>query len=216
MEAFVITLLNNPDSVRMAKRCKDSANIKVKTFEAVSRDTAPDWMDSLNLEWTWGDGYGGMKHKPYGGDHWARVGCFLSHYLLWWRCSRLDTPIMILEHDAVFVRNFHPFEFQSICMINDPFMATPRGDWWSDQMRKRGPGVWPKTRVFEDDRPDGLAGNSAYLIKPEAARKLINLVQVLGAWPNDALICRQLVRGLEEVYPFITHVESDISTIQGK
>ena len=155
-----------------------------------------------------------MTHKPYGGDHWSRIACFLSHYFLWLKCGRGETDYLILEHDAVFVRDFEPFEFKSICMINDPKGATPRGEWWSKEMKKRGPGVWPKTKVFDDSRPDGLAGGSAYVIKPKAARALVYLVEQIGAWPNDALICRQLVQDLEEHYPFITEVRDSQSTIR--
>ena len=80
-------------------------------------------------------------------------------------------------------------------------------------MVKRGPGVWPKTKVFDDARPDGLAGGSAYVIKPEAADELIRLVHSIGAWPNDAIMCRQLIDGLQEHFPFITEVRAEQSTI---
>ena len=212
MKAYVITLRGNDYSERVAQRCIDSANIPVERRVAVSADDAIE-LHGLGLKWTWGDGYKGMQHKPYGGNNDARIGCFLSHYLLWHYCSISDEPLLILEHDAVFVRDFVPFEFDSICMINDPKGATPRGDWWSEQMVRRGPGVWPKTKVFDDTRPDGLAGNSAYVIKPRAAAWLINIVDEVGAWPNDAIMCRQLVDGLEEHYPFITEVQAERSTI---
>ena len=213
MKARVITLVDDEYSCRMADRCIDSANIPVHTFMAVTRDEAQDYMRDYALEWTWGTGYKGMLHKPYGGDHWARVACFLSHYMLWTQCARGDSDYLILEHDAVFIRDFEPFEFDSICMINDPAGAPPRGRWWSEQMRKRGPGIWPKTQIFDDRRPDGLAGGSAYVIKPKAAQALIRLVDIVGAWPNDAIICRQLVKGLQEHYPFVTEVRAEKSTI---
>jgi GR25 family glycosyltransferase involved in LPS biosynthesis len=59
-----------------------------------------------------------------------------------------------------------------------------------------------------------LAGNSAYVIKPHAAQQLIDLVDSIGAWPNDAIMCRQLIDGLEEHYPFITEVQAEQSTIR--
>jgi hypothetical protein len=80
-------------------------------------------------------------------------------------------------------------------------------------MVERGDGVWPKTQVFNTNRPDGLAGNSAYVLKPRAALHLMELVRWLGVWPNDAIMCRQLVPDLEEHYPFITKVEPEQSTI---
>ena len=212
MDAFVITITGHDYSERVARRCIESANIPIQTFDAIGPDRSLHILEKEGLKWTWGLGYRGMKHKPYGGNHASRVGCLLSHYLLWKKCAR-DGPLLILEHDAVFLRPFEEFEFKSICQLNDPRGATPRGDWWSDRMKERGPGVWEKTRVFDDSRPDGLAGNSAYVIKPHAAQKLIELVRDIGAWPNDAIMCRQLLPDLEEIYPFVTRVEPEMSTI---
>ena len=214
MDAFVITLLGNPSSKRMAERCIASANLPILMFPATTPTTVDLAMNIRDLHWTWGKGYQHMQHKPYGGDDAARRACFMSHYRLWEYCAACSEPVLILEHDAYFVRPFEPFEFQSICMINDPANATPKGVWWSQQMAERGPGVWPKTPVFDDSRPDGLAGNSAYVIKPEAARRLLELTREVGAWPNDALICRQFFPDLEECYPFVTEVRSEGSTIQ--
>lgn len=213
MDAYVITLLGNDYSERCAQRCIDSANIMVTPFWAIDRTKSLDILAKEGLEWTWGNGYRGLHHKSYGGDHAARVGCFLSHYFLWQRCSEMAHPMLILEHDAVFVRPFEPFGFDSICQINDPRGSTPRAEWWRGRMIARGNGVWPKTKVLYDDRPDGLAGNSAYVIRPHAARELLDVIDEVGAWPNDALICRQLVDGLQEVYPFITEVRAERSTI---
>ena len=212
MKAFVITLRGNEYSERVATRCIESANIPVERFTAITADKSLSLLREIGLRWTWGDGYKGMKHKPYGGNLGARIGCFLSHFLLWQICVK-SGPIMILEHDAVFIRDFEPFDFAGACMLNDPLGATPRGDWWSERMELRGPGVWPKTKVFDDTRPDGLAGNSAYVLQPHAAQRLIELVYEIGAWPNDATICRQLVPWLEEVYPFVTEVQAGQSTI---
>jgi len=128
---------------------------------ATPADIAGTVMDHLGLEWTWGDGGAGLKHHSYGGNDQARIGCAMSHYALWKFCAALGEPIMILEHDTVFLRPFVEFDFKSACMINDPAGATPRGDWWHEQMVKRGPGVFPKMWIFETNRPDGLAGNSA-------------------------------------------------------
>lgn len=213
MNIYVITLFGNAYSEACAQRCIDSCNRLVTPFMAIHGKDAYEKLDREGLEWTWGRPYKGMKHKPYGGNLAARVGCFLSHYLLWQRCVE-EGPMLILEHDAVFIQPFHPFPFSGICQINDPAGATPRGGWWREQMIARGPGVWPKTAVFNNTRPDGLAGNSAYCIQPSSAQQLLELVREVGAWPNDAIMCRQLVPCLEEHYPFITKVQATESTIQ--
>jgi GR25 family glycosyltransferase involved in LPS biosynthesis len=214
MKAYVITLLGNSYSERVATRCIESAEgIRVSYWPAIDADSGEDAMKAIGAEWTWGKGGAGLKHHSYGGNDKARIACAMSHYYLWVTCYQSDKEIMILEHDAVFIRPFKPFEYKGICQINDPMEATPRGDWWSEQMVKRGAGVWPKTEVLGNGRPDGLAGNSAYVIKPSHAKMLIDLVKEHGLWPNDAIMCRQLIPDLEEHYPFITMVDAEMSTI---
>ena len=66
----------------------------------------------------------------------------------------------------------------------------------------------------DDDRkiPQGLAGNSAYMIKPAGARKLLQLVKEYGAWPNDAIMCRQLLPNIGVTRKFYTKVQGLRST----
>ena len=68
----------------------------------------------------------------------------------------------------------------------------------------------------DENVPDGLAGNSAYIITPSAAKKAIELQSSIGIWPNDALLCKQLFpRNLKSYYPYITRVEQKKSTTTG-
>lgn len=221
MRAYVITLRGNDYSERKADRCIQTGKmhgVRVERFEAVPAVDAERWMLAYGLKWTWAKHntapdvcpVTGLKQHPYG-TLTKKIGCSMSHFLLWWKCMVTEEPLLILEHDAVFVRPLPDIEFDGICQINDPKGATPRGDWWSDRMKERGPGVFPVTHVFPDDKPDGLAGNSAYLLKPHAAAGLVKAFKELGVWPNDATMCRQLFN-LEELYPFVTRVEQEQST----
>ncbi len=216
MKAFVIVLKGHEYSERKAARCIETARdigwLHVERFEGVNKYDAEAVMESHCLRWTWAqkDREHGLQQRPYG-QRAPKIGCAMSHFLLWRRCVQEDETFMILEHDAVFERKFEPFEFRAICQINDPAGATPKGLWWHTCMRQRGPGVFDKTRVFPDDVPDGLAGNSAYVIKPHAAAAAIEKVRQIGLWPNDAMLCRQFF-DLQELYPWITHVEQEVST----
>jgi len=59
----------------------------------------------------------------------------------------------------------------------------------------------------------GLAGNSAYAIRPSLAARLLKEIESTGMWPNDAIMCRQLFPNtLKVVYPYYTNVEQGIST----
>jgi GR25 family glycosyltransferase involved in LPS biosynthesis len=67
--------------------------------------------------------------------------------------------------------------------------------------------------VIDDDKiPQGLAGNSAYIIKPEGARRLLELVKEYGLWPNDAIMCRQLISKLGITKTYYTKVQGLEST----
>ena len=160
-----------------------------------------------------------------------RIGCFLSHYTLWKNCIEADKPIMILEQDALFTNRFDygiiKESFKGdILGLNNPIGATRLAsvydktlkDIWEFRSSKRKQN--PKYDVYEApwvDKnkmiPQGIAGNSAYIIKPAGARKLIELTAEHGIWPNDALMCKQLMPGkLQHIYPYITKVQGGKST----
>ena len=73
---------------------------------------------------------------------------------------------------------------------------------------KDAPFVLPETSL-----PQGLAGNSAYIIKPYFAEKLLNKLKQKGGWPNDALMCKQFFPyHLKVVYPYYTTLQGVPST----
>jgi GR25 family glycosyltransferase involved in LPS biosynthesis len=198
MKAFVIYLPSIKYSIEVSDRCvKSAANhgITLEKIEGVSKEIAESVMNAHKLTWTWADNNTkelicsktNLKHFPYRTtDFRSKIGCSMSHFLLWKKCVELNETILILEHDAVFLRPLPNIEFKGICQINDPNGATRKGNWWSKHMVTRNKcGVFEKTWVTtEPERhiPDGLAGNSAYLIKPWAAQALINKCYEVGLW----------------------------------
>ena len=114
MEARVITLFGHEYSERVAIRCLRSAHnvggIEVRRFPAVTADEAPRLMRGHGLEWTWNPGTvdrkTGLRHHNYGGSVERRIACAMSHYLLWLKCAETRGPLLILEHDAGFIRPF--------------------------------------------------------------------------------------------------------------
>ena len=229
MKAFVITLKDHEYSEGKADQCiktaADIGKIDVERFYGVNKDEARSVMSKHGLKWTWANNNDQpsicpitkLRHNPYypdNPDFSALIGCTMSHYSLILRCAELNEPILILEHDSVFLREFPEFDFKGICQINDPDGGGKNGKWLSNQMKRKGiMGVSPKTpNAVGPMVPDGLAGGSAYVIKPFAAQELIDKYHQLGVWPNDAIMCTQLFPYLEEYYPFITKTEQEIST----
>tara|TARA_Y100000389_G_scaffold72128_1_gene68919 strand:+ start:1630 stop:2457 length:828 start_codon:yes stop_codon:yes gene_type:complete len=152
-----------------------------------------------------------------------RIACFMSHYNLWLKCITDDKPIMILEHDALFTNKFEYSKIEDrfkgdILALNSPLGATRRASLYRDKIREivAKKSKKPKDNIsivlvpWIDDKivPQGLPGNSAYIIKPTGAKKLIELTAEHGIWPNDAIMCKQLMPGkLQQVYPWYTKVQ---------
>ena len=67
---------------------------------------------------------------------------------------------------------------------------------------QEAPYVAPK-----DACPQGLAGNSAYLIKPFAAQELLDKFKEVGGWPNDEVMCSQFFPWLRVINPPYTALQ---------
>ena len=126
MKAFVITLEGNEYSEKKAQRCIETGErvgeVEVSRFKAVNKDEAQRVMESFGLKWTWAKLNTELSHcpitklrqHPYGKKQaslQSKIGCSMSHYLLWNMAVELGEPILILEHDTVFTRKFPDFEF---------------------------------------------------------------------------------------------------------
>jgi GR25 family glycosyltransferase involved in LPS biosynthesis len=222
MNAFVITIKNNKYSEQSANTCISTAlphGLNVNKFEATTADNVVEVMKELDIEWKWKNDNSicptsGLKHVWYKTSNMpAKIACAVSHYRLWKLCVAIQQPIIILEHDSVFINPVPHIDLEGICQLNDPAGATKRGGYWHNIMSNLSSGIHDKTLVAEDPLvPDGLAGNSAYYIHPEYAAKMIHLVKTHGLWPNDALMCIQLIPELYQYYPFITKVNQTEST----
>ena len=229
MKAFVITMMNDRYSLACAKKTIQTAeqmseDLDIEMFRAVTPDKIKDTTYSYPVEGETSI-YEGMTLVGYKArDVGKKIACSLSHMNLWNKCVQLDEPILILEHDAVFIRKFRPSKILKsiddgdVLMINDPRGATRRGMVYHENIIKNDFGVHVVEGVNTPDEnvPDGLAGNSAYVITPAAAEKASKLQSSIGIWPNDALLCKQLFPGnLKSYYPYITKVEQRRSTTTG-
>jgi GR25 family glycosyltransferase involved in LPS biosynthesis len=220
MNAFVITLLGNDYSEQAAERCIASGErygIHVKQFAAITPDQVNGYLAAKGINWTWRNDnkvYDGVRHVEYKTAHMkARIACAISHLLLWELCSQNEMEMLILEHDSVFTRPLPEIEHNGICQINSPLGATKGARLLQRESVRIGPGTHPKISIGESKEiPDGLAGNSAYLLKPDAASDLLYTVAEVGLWPNDALMCIQMFPYLQYHYPFVTKVQSGLST----
>ena len=140
----------------------------------------------------------------------------MSHYNCWEDCLAYEEPILVLEHDAFFTKKLdYDYILESkydIVGINDPRGCTRKSKIYYDIIRERKQDIQPVPRIDAWNIPQGLAGNSAYIIKPNGAQNMEYMAKAHGAWPNDALMCYQLVANLGVTKQHYTTVQRLPST----
>lgn len=282
IKAFIISMVNNHQSQVSTRKVLKSIEItksQVQPFifpatepqtidldikNAFSEEYALGLYKNKRLNYTWPktpveDGIDfstGIYKRAYAATDWRKVAaCTISHMRLWQHCIDINEPILILEHDALFIATFnyrrialcghaaynknHDKEAGEwtggICGINAPFGTTRKARIFDIKLREsvkeeehtelsdrpgsafKKPGTGIATVPYVDDPgdlplPSGLPGNSAYIIKPWAAKKLLDKTLEVGIWPNDALMCRQFFPWLQHFYPYFTKVQGTTST----
>lgn len=232
MKAFAIVRENDAVSLEGWGRLKDSHRRVGNDFELSSfRATEPEGVGALleawGVEWTypWAkprrDEGTGLVLTPYKTRNpAARMACFLSHFKLWTLCASRAEPMIILEDDAVWIRRFdagvYLFDLAAAGAIglNDPRGATRRAqDYHAAVLKHAGMLTMHVPVIDAPDVPQGLAGNSAYMISPTFAERLIAAVRTHGAWPNDAILCRQLFPLIAVTTDYFTRVSGRPSTL---
>lgn len=227
MNAYIITIKDDIRSKRASDRLINSmpTNIKPIVFDAIVPDQVDRLMKKYKLKWTWpwiGQEFdfktGLIKSAYQTADPQKRIGCFLSHYMLWERCVKYDESIIIHEHDAIYLSNenlpISKFEesWYNIIGLNSPIHATRMAQAY-DRVTQESEGNIVKAPSIDDHNiPQGIAGNSSYYIKPAGAQTMIDLAKEHGCWPNDALMCRQLVSKLGQSKHYYTGVQGIEST----
>jgi hypothetical protein len=229
MKAFAIVVPDNKTSMAGFAELKDSYDKYghkdgLEMHEAVSVDKVELIAGGNGLTWNYPwegkitDIKSGLIKSAYQtADKRKRISCFMSHWYLWQKCVKLDEMILVLEHDSRLIKKLaadSTFERApyDIIGINDPSMATRKSKLYHDMILERSEFFQPVPRIDEFNVPQGLAGNSAYVIKPEGAKQMIELTAEHGMWPNDALMCYQLVPKLGVTRNFYTRIQGLRST----
>jgi GR25 family glycosyltransferase involved in LPS biosynthesis len=236
MKAFVIALPEQHKSVDvLSQSIKDTeSDIDLEVIDATTPDTMEEhlktefkYWNSAYYKWTWPrypaenrkDLATGLDMFAYqAADQRKKEACSISHMRLWDKCVELDETIVIFEADAVLTRKFDPNLVHSkdtinIIGLNDPRYTTRRANIFLERVSVRK-GIQPVPTINRSGEfaPQGLAGGSAYLITPPAARELLDKIRSYGVWPNDAYICKELFPFIRVIYPFFTKVQGTVST----
>jgi|TARA_R110001606_G_scaffold393675_3_gene563812 GR25 family glycosyltransferase involved in LPS biosynthesis len=227
MKALAIVIEGDPVSEQGFEALVNSSNVvgnefPITRFQATTVDNVIPQFKKLRVDWAW-PWLGtqpcfktGLTMSAYETrEPQKRVACFMSHYRLWLTCVEQDDTILVLEHDALFQEQL-PAEFDhmgfNIIGINDPRGATRKSREFFNTVTHIEAAIQPVPRVDGWNIPQGLAGNSAYIITPQGAKDLISKVNEIGAWPNDALMCYQNIDKLGVSKTFYTRVQGLPST----
>ena len=227
MKAVSIVIKDNAVSELGYSRLVESSKSVDNYFDivrcdAITPDKVDNFMEISGIKWNYPwegevvDFATGLKKSAYKTvNPKARMACACSHYSLWQESSTTNTTMLILEHDAYFTNkiDFDPKDIKAeILGINNPLGATRKSQLYYDMIMQSSASYQLVPWIDNAYVPQGLAGNSAYIIKPSGAKHLIELVKQYGLWPNDAIMCRQLVPRLGVTRKFYTNIQGLKST----
>ena len=193
MIAKVITLMNTPQSVKVAKRCVESGaanGVNVEYFKAIT----PKNVDQLV--------YDNEIDTRFFREKWSRyinaLSAFMSHYSLWFECFHRQEDYLILEHDAVIIDDIPTFLRGDIVNLGKPSYGK------FDIPKKLGEGRLT-SKPF-------LPGAHGYYITPKGAKDLIVEAKRM-AKPTDLFIRREKFE-VTEYYPWPVEARDTFTTIQ--
>lgn len=233
-KAFIITMINDHSSTVAARKCLQS----IKNTKSLINPFLIDATTPIDLKfhlkdfgltldrWTYPkspaetkkDIKTGLQLTGYrASDYTKVVACLVSHMRLWRLATEINETIIVLEHDALFTTKFDIKEIHQkftggIMGLNNPIGATRKAKLYDKLVKERKSEDYAAPWIDQRYIPQGIAGNSAYLIKPEAAQHLLDKVNEIGMWPNDALMCKQLFPWLQQAYPYYTTVQGTKSS----
>ena len=226
-------MTDNEVSMKAFSKLQDSSyrvgnDFRPEIFEATIAKNAEDHLSKLLLEWNYPwegvvtDLKTGLKKSAYPTrNRLNRIACAISHYRLWAVCVKTDKPMLIMEHDAIFIQrlrynNLLEDKYYNIIGINNPIGNTRKSHEFhkilQQSVDRENTGIIPVPTIDNFDIPQGLAGNSAYIIKPKGARMCIKAASEHGLWPNDALMCKQLIPHMGVTKAYYTNTQRVVST----
>ena len=144
------------------------------------------------------------------------MACAMSHNILWKQCLDSNEAMLIFEHDSIFIKQLDTSLLErstfDIVGLNDPRGATRKSNIYYNSIQQNERTIQPVPSIDTFNIPQGLAGNSAYYITPNGAKSMIDAVKEYGMWPNDALMCKQLIKNMGVTKTFYTRVQGLGST----
>ena len=209
-KAFFITNVENTKSLALGKanvaRVNDFGNFKATIFEGVRGAAAYPIFEEEKIKFL-ADKYQSDEFKQRNSVHRydqqpGQAGCFASHYLLWKKCIELNETIGIFEYDAKQTRALPKnIEFDSILHLGG----------WHPIKEQDNANIINGTRGLHEyigynrwGFKNVMIGMVAYLLKPEAAKTLVQTAKTKGWLSADRFMSTDIVEMKKQTYsPFI-------------
>ena len=180
MKAKIITLKNNELSERIAKESIEQAalmNINVEYFDAVNGFHSEKHLVELGIR---------PKKKMKAGA----LGCALSHIYLWRQCVEDNEPYLILEHDGYFIE---PLPDNVLDLFDDVLKldnCNPYSNDYEQEIENKSKNQLQILDIEKDETFLDIAGYYsrgayAYIIKPCAAKKILEHISINGIMKAD-------------------------------
>ena len=197
MKAFIIYLKEVQSTVDSALECKQTCReqgLDGWLMEGFTPSRADAFIKENNL-------------KPYlpgpklYNIKWQKGGvrgCMISHYHAWKKCIELDEKIVVLEHDSRVISETYTEDFQDVLHL-DGYR------WEADPYQDQVPFVEDFVNVRKGENQ--LKGTYGYVIKPHAAKRLIQGAHEDGLTASDMFVREKYVR-IEVVKPRAVIVNS--------
>lgn len=212
MKSFIICLKGNEISEDHAKSCVEQAGkfgIDVEYYDAVNGNVYEKHLKRLNIK---------PRYKFKKGRAGV-FGCFLSHYYLWKKCSEENISYLILEHDGYFLRPLPEGildKFQDVLKLDgcDPYSKNYDSlfsDISADDELTITKYYNPNAKFLEKNQTGNyMRGAYGYIIKPHAAKKLVDWIQINGFVPADQQIGDSIVN-IDVVEPSVVRLHPNYS-----
>jgi len=210
MQNKIIVLGSSEISVSMSEKCIARAKefgFKLDIFNAIHGADAPEIIKELGLR---------QYRAKMKGGRLGVLGCFLSHYFLWHECVEAREPFMIFEHDAYMLRPLPKKVlklFPDILKLDslDPYRDTYNADL---DAQGREDTIWSLHDRLDHGKHihnKGLysIGGYGYIIKPHAAKHLIEKVSLNGFRPADHQIHTTDKIDIHHIAPSVVRIHAD-------
>jgi GR25 family glycosyltransferase involved in LPS biosynthesis len=180
MKKKIITLKNNELSERIAKESIEQAalmNISVDYFEAINGFHAEQHLVDLGI-------------RPKKKMRTGALGCALSHIYLWKQCVEDNEPYLILEHDGYFIE---PLPNNVLDLFEDVLKldnSNPYSEFYEQDIENKSKNQLQILDIEEHAKLLGEVGYYsrgayAYIIKPHAAKKILEWIFANGIIKAD-------------------------------